>query len=218
MAYLGTPKWAVAELLLTIGMDLGTEGEPFAVDPEDPWAASALEEPESEGGPAVRLDSSDPDYAGHASGTVLLVLPSWNAGGPLPELLGDGWWRFLTPQGEEQILDAGEPDGESAAPSLWLLRMGSSRLLCEPGDPPPVLEPGCVEEGSVILREGGSKERIAGVHFMSRGPLDSSACQIMQSLGEVLRIAGVAMRRVQSSEESRVERVSVSLLLRDTAE
>ncbi len=217
VALLGTAKWAVSELLLTIGMDLDSEGEPIAVDPGDPWAAVALEEPGVGDPSPTRLENSDPDYTGHALGTIVLILPAWNAGGPLPEVLGDGWWRFLTPQGEDHILHADEgEEGAVAAPAIWLERKGAGGVACDPATP--TTPPGANNpaEASLLLREGGSGERIAGLHFMVEAPLDATACAILQSLGEVLRIAGVALHRVRESPESPVERLSVSLLLRDS--
>lgn len=214
VAVLDTPQWALAELLLSVGMDGGIESEPFAVDPVDPWAAIALGDPGTADTAADRLYCSDPDYTGHALGAILLVLPAWGAGGPLPELFGDGWWRFLTASAQEKLLGAADDETDPPPMVLRLERRATGGYSCAPGEPVRFTQGS--DEGAMILRQGEEGDRVAGLHFMSGAPLDVTACGILQSLGEVLRIRGIALSRTQSDDLPGGERVSLSLLAMDS--
>lgn len=214
VALMGTPKWAMAELLPTVGLDGGIDVEPFPVRTEDAWCAMALDEPDGVDTPPHRIESTDERFPEHSSGAVLIVLPTWNAGGALPALMGHGWWRFLSPAGESALLAASD-GGErpAAAPLLFLENRERNVVACETGAP--LKWSRGLHEGRVHLADPTTKDVLAGTYFMLDSGLDGIACAVLQSLSEVLRVCAIGVQRFTNENSGDIEHYRFSLLLLD---
>lgn len=214
VALLGTPIWAMAELLPTLGLDGGIEVEAFPVRNEDPWRTMALDAPALESSPPLRIDGDAPDFPEHSLGAVLVVLPSWNAGGALPALIGHGWWRFLSPAGETALLLASDGGEKPAvAPVLYLENRERNVVACETGAP--LTWSRGLHEGRVHLADPVTKDVLAGTYFMLDSGLDGIACAVLQSLSEVLRVCAVGVQRFTNENSGDIEHYRFSILLMD---
>lgn len=214
VALLGTPKWAMAELLPTVGLEGGIDVENFPIRGDDSWRAMALETPDDESSPARRIDNEESGFAEHSLGAVLVVLPTWNAGGPLPALIGQGWWRFLSPAGESALLIASDGGERPAtAPMIFLENRERNVVACETGAP--LMWSRGLHEGRVHLADPVTKDVLAGTYFMLDSGLDGIACAVLQSLSEVLRVCAIGVQRFTNEESGDIENYRFSLLLLD---
>ncbi|MDX2176876.1 MAG: hypothetical protein SF028_10435 [Candidatus Sumerlaeia bacterium] len=212
-ALLGTPEWAVEELLLATGIDTGRAGSGDAAPEEGdaPWTSAAFDPEEIPGVPKPRVASEEADFPAHRMSAVVVQLRQWNTGATLAEVLGDGWWRFLSEDGEERYVDTAAEEGANRPPRLLLERRGGMLFIAGGGSSPSWTA--ARHEGRLHLVDQAGGEPQAGVFFIPDAKVETIACQLLQSLREQVRVLGVGIRRGDSPDEGKLR---LALLFMDT--
>lgn len=208
---LGTPEWMIEEFLLHSGFDQAdpTEASFRSEVGGEWWSARGYSRDGADGSQVICADGPSAEWHQQNGRVVSLQLHEWNHHAPLSELLGAGWWRFLSPEGERQLIPPGRVDVRS--PLLGLRHHHGSAIVGTHSSGVFAVP----EHANLTVLDRHRNEALSSAALTLDQELDHVACAALQSVGMYFHLAGASISRRRKIASDEVERIRLGLLFVD---